>query len=474
MRLGPARTWGRIVLCAGALSGLATTHAFAHASDRGHVLLLPTGHYLVGGALAVLASFLVLAVVAPEPLYALARKRWHVAGGRAYGRVVVSTLSFFLFSTLVFAGWEGSRDPLSNPLPLFFWTLLWIGLVIAQGVFGNLWSWLNPWYGPWRIVTALAGKALARPLLRWPAKLAMWPAFAGFAAFAWFELAYSAPDDPARLASVVAVYWLLIFAAMLVFGYWRCVERGEFLSLFLSMIARLSVFETKGARLRLRVPAAGLIDAKPLPFSGIAFLLLALSSVTFDGLRHTFFWLGKIGINPLEFPGRSAVVAETTFGLAVAFLLLASAFWGSVLLGHRLAGRDTGAGAAAAALVWTIIPISFAYHVAHYFPALLIDGQYALVALSDPFGAGWDLFGLGHFHVRAGIISGAQNAWIIWNFQAGTIVLGHVLAVVAAHIVAWRLYGSGRTATISQLPLSALMIGYTVIGLWLLSTPTAL
>ncbi|RWF68827.1 MAG: hypothetical protein EOS26_26680, partial [Mesorhizobium sp.] len=42
---------------------LAPTPAFAHASDRGHVLLLPTGYYVAGGALAVAASFLVLALL---------------------------------------------------------------------------------------------------------------------------------------------------------------------------------------------------------------------------------------------------------------------------------------------------------------------------------------------------------------------------------------------------------------------------
>ena len=42
--------------------------AFAHASDRGHVLLLPTGHYIVGGALAVAASFFVLFFVRPATM----------------------------------------------------------------------------------------------------------------------------------------------------------------------------------------------------------------------------------------------------------------------------------------------------------------------------------------------------------------------------------------------------------------------
>ena len=50
-----------IMLCV----SLVPSAAFAHASDRGHVLLLPTGHYIIGGAAAVALSFLVL-VFAPQ------------------------------------------------------------------------------------------------------------------------------------------------------------------------------------------------------------------------------------------------------------------------------------------------------------------------------------------------------------------------------------------------------------------------
>ena len=63
-------------------------------------------------------------------------------------------ISFAGFAVLIAAGLFGSRDPLSNPLPLVIWTLLWVGLALLQGVFGDLWSWLNPWYGPWRLVLA--------------------------------------------------------------------------------------------------------------------------------------------------------------------------------------------------------------------------------------------------------------------------------------------------------------------------------
>ncbi|MBU2704273.1 hypothetical protein Ga0466249_005434, partial [Sporomusaceae bacterium BoRhaA] len=75
-------------------------------------------------------------------------------------------------------------------------------------------------------------------------------------------------------------------------------------------------------------------------------------------------------------------------------------------------------------------------------------------------------------HVSAGLVLGAGSAWVLWNLQAGAIVIGHVMAVLAAHAIAGRLHGTAAASALSQAPLAALMVGYTVFGLWLLSTPT--
>lgn len=45
--------------------------------------------------------------------------------------------------------------------------------------------------------------------------------------------------------------------------------------------------------------------------------------------------------------------------------------------------------------------------------------------------------------------------------------------MILAHLIAYRHFGSARLATVSQIPLAILMVGYTVFGLWLLSAPTA-
>ncbi|TIO99194.1 MAG: hypothetical protein E5X72_33495, partial [Mesorhizobium sp.] len=78
--------------------------------------------------------------------------------------------------------------------------------------------------------------------------------------------------------------------------------RGEFLTVFFSMVARFAPVERVEGRLKLCWPGAKLLTAEPLPLSGTAFLLLTLSSVSFDGLSKTFFWLGLFGVNPLEYP----------------------------------------------------------------------------------------------------------------------------------------------------------------------------
>ena len=72
--------------------------------------------------------------------------------------------------------------------------------------------------------------------------------------------------------------------------------------------------------------------------SGTLFLLFALASGSFDGLSRTFFWFGLNGLNPLEYPGRTALIGTNSVGLIAACAALAAVFLLSVLAGERLAG----------------------------------------------------------------------------------------------------------------------------------------
>ncbi|MBM3600213.1 MAG: hypothetical protein FJX35_18580 [Alphaproteobacteria bacterium] len=457
-----------------------TVPAWAHTSDRAFVMLLPTGYYNVGGTFAVLASFLVLALIPATQIRRLAMARVVLFELPVVPTTAISGASFAILVILVAAGWFGATDPLANPLPLTVWTLWWVGFTIAQAVFGHLWAALNPWLAPYRLLRRLFATPGKRPLA-YPDWLGHWPAVIGFAAFAWFELIDPAPDNAARLATVATLYTLATLAGMWLFGERDWLAQAECFSVFFGFVARLSPLqvgdveaEPSGRRMVvLRWPGAALVQIGALPVSATLFVLLTLATVSFDGLSKTFLWLSLGGINPLEFPGRSAMIERNTFGLIAGWVALAAVFALAVVLGAAHAGRGSEARSDLGAFALTILPISLGYHLAHYLTTLLVNGQYAVRSFNDPFALGWNLLGLSGRHPHVSFLADYHAVAAIWAAQAASVVLGHVLAILLAHMVAIERYGTTRGALISQLPLAVLMIVYTWFGLWLLATPTA-
>ena len=144
------------------------------------------------------------------------------------------------------------------------------------------------------------------------------------------------------------------------------------------------------AAISLGLPGAKLADASPLPPSGVAFLLLALSSVSFDGLSRTFFWLG---LERRQSARISRPHGDDGDQHARAWQRRSSRWprssFVAVAARRKADSRHGGRLAEAAGLyVWSIVPIALAYHFAHYLTVLLVNGQYAIVALSDPYRAG--------------------------------------------------------------------------------------
>jgi hypothetical protein len=466
-------------LALAAACSLSANPAAAHGAGRGFVLLLPTGYYLVAGTAAVAASFLLLAFVQPSLIGRVARARMPIAAVPAISPVPTSLAAFIVLCILLLSGLYGSRDPLANALPLTVWTLWWVAVTLLHAALGNLWAYINPWTGPYRLLSRVAGRYGAYRPLRYPAWLGYWPAFAFFLGFAWLELVYPAPDDPLTLAWAVAAYWLAAFVGIVVFGEQAWTRHAEPFSIIFRLVAGLSPLavqndptsQGRGRRMALAFPGALLLDRDPLPISGVLFVLLTLSSVSFDGLSKTFWWLALGDINPLEFPGRSAVVGRNSLGLLLAVAALGVCYVAAIWLGCRLGGRTDLRTPALGAFVYSIVPIAIAFHFSHYLPALLVDAQYAAIAASDPFATGLDLFGLGELHVTTSFLNTYAGVRAIWNVQTAAIVIGHVLAVAVAHVLALRHFGTHRAAVASEAPLAVLMVIYTVFGLWLLSTP---
>jgi hypothetical protein len=445
-----------------------TCAAEAHAGAAGFILLLPTELYILGGATAVLVSFVVLALFhrGGPPAPSIEGAAREVPRGIV---VAASLLVLAFLALLVAAGFSGSPDPIMNPLPTTLWTLWWAGFTLAVALLGDLWAIANPWIG-------LALLLPKRPLIVYPERLGFWPAILQFIGFAWFELIYPTPQDPSRLATAVALYWLINLLALILFGP-RWLQRGEAFSVFFAMVGRLSPRSWRLAtapRLAVttRLGAPGRRLRAPLSdVSGALFVLATLAAVSFDGLSRTFFWVGMLGENPLEFPGRSAVIGPNTLGLLLCIPALCALYALAIALGQRLSGSARSLRHLFCRFVLSIVPISIAYHIAHYFQSLIVDFPTAVLALNDPFARGWSL--LPNEGLQHGTTMGLGPDGVIAAYRAETaiIVAGHILATLAAHRIALAETGERRKAVLLGIPLAALMVFYTLFGLWLLSTP---
>jgi hypothetical protein len=205
---------------------------------------------------------------------------------------------------------------------------------------------------------------------------------------------------------------------------------------------------------------------------GVFFVLLTLSSVSFDGFSNTFFWLALGGINPLDFPGRTAVIGYNTFGLLASFAILATIFIATVSLGWVIASRAGDLRNLLGRLVLSLIPISIAFHFAHYLPDLLVKGQYVVLAFNDPLSAGWNLFGFADYQVTTSFLNTAGGSRAIYFVQTAAIVSGHIVGVAVAHLLLLGAGVHGRHLMLLETPLALLMVGYTAFGLWVLSSPS--
>jgi hypothetical protein len=446
--------------------------AQAHGTEGGLVLLLPTGYYLLGAGLAVAASFLLLAFVTAHETERVAAKRLPLFTVPDVPREITSAIGFFFLAFMVFAGIIGSRDPVVNPLPTMIWTVWWVCFTLLQAVVGPLWQHLNPWTA----ILALFGRNDRAGLLKLPESAGYRIAVLQFAVFAWFELIYVAPSDPLRLALAVITFWAFNLAGAFIFGEKDWMSRAEPFSIFFGLIGRLSPLHREPAgegrtQLVLTWPGMTLISATALPLTGVLFILLTLSTVSFDGLSRTFLWLGSIHVNPLEFPGRSDVEVAGTFGLTGMFIAMAALYLGAVALGCALVRRSDIRLLASGSLIYSLVPIALAFQAAHYLTSVLVDGQNALIALSDPYALGWNLFGTSGWHTTTSFLNTMSGVSLIFNTQTLVIALGHITGIVMAHLIALKIFETPRQAVISQIPLAVLMVFYTAFGLWLLATP---
>jgi len=384
-------------------------------------------------------------------------------------RIAVQVVSVDLFVLTLGTAALGTTNELENFAPTFVYVIFWLGVPLLSILVGNVWRALSPWraiadFAVW--VLELGGRT-ARPVIDSDGRWGRYPAACALFAFVALELADTRPAYPRTLAIAISLYSYWALAGMAVYGRDAWSERGEGFAVAFGLLARIAPLAVRDGRLVLRWPFTGLAGPDKTPGT-LLFIAVMLGSTSFDGFSRTTTWQNRIFDIRARLVDSSLRLVDLVTSLVNATGL--ALFVGAVALTYLVAMWVARAlGRAPRSLVpdflLPLVPIAAAYMVAHYFSLFMIQGQFVFSLASDPFGKGWDLLGTGDFVPNLTIVS--TNT--VWYVQVVALVVGHVAGLAIAHDRAVSLFEDRRAALRSQYPMLALMVLYTVGGLWVLS-----
>jgi hypothetical protein len=454
----------------------------AHALVARKDLAVPAWLFAWGASIVLIISFFALSVSWRTPRFE--KDRWRPLGAglsRALlgvpAQIGCGLIGVLLLGIAIYAGLRGTEAPDRNFALTFLYVTTWLGFPLFSVVLGNVFRPFNPWRAIGRAVgggfTVLAGQPPAH--LRYPEKLGRWPAAIGLIAVVWLEVIYGAGGGvavglaPHAAAVAALVYSGYTLAMMALFGTEQWCRTGEVFSVYFGMFSRLGCFGVKEGRLGVRRPFSAVTHWATVPGSA-AVVIASIATTSFDGaqegafkgaLESTFNRLVDNGVGLT-----SALRLTGTIFILLCFAGVALVY----LIGVR--GMASVPGAPPLKKLWagfshTLIPIAFAYLVAHYFSLFVFQEQAQFTyLLSDPLGTGTtDIFGT----ASSGIDFTLLSANAIWYVQVGSLVVGHVIGLTLAHDRATAYWGDYRQAARSQYWMLAVMVAFTCFGLYLLS-----
>ncbi len=453
------------VLAAALTAGaLVPAVASAHGLVQRQQLPIPQWLFAWAAAAVLVISFFALALLWQKPK--LEDDSWRaLPGGRVLAgtavQVVCGSIGVALLVVTILAGYVGSDTSQDNWAPTFLLNTVWVGLVFASILFGDVYRAFSPFRAIGRLLPSLN-----RP---YPERWGCWPAAALLLAFTWVELVSRwGESNPSMLVTAALGYTILTLAAQYVWGVETWTRNGEAFAVYYNLFARLSIFATRDGVLGIRRPLGGLPRLNPTPGT-VAFVTVMIGTVTFDGLSQGQIWqdVSTDVIDALDGLGIGALTATriaATFGLLIGVGLVAG-FYRLGIEGARSVGGGLSFKKLEYGFIHTLVPIAAVYVAAHYLTFLIFEGQAITYLASDPFGQGWNLFGT----VNSGIdynVFPQQSAWYV---QVAVVVIGHVAALMLAHDRALVLYRDTRLAVRSQYWMLGVMVGFTSLALWLLA-----
>jgi hypothetical protein len=457
-------------LCLSAL--VSPSVASAHGIVGKANLPIPVWLFSWTAAIVLVVSFVALSTLWRVPQLQRQHRRRLLALPRALNWLA-GLVGLGLFAVVLYSGFDGTQEaPLSNFSVTFIYVIFWVGLPVMSLLLGDVFVAFNPWRTAARLLrwllTLLRGGR--RPAtLSYPGWLGMWPAVGVIVGFAWLELVYLDRDHPATLAALSVGYFIVMLAGMTAFGVEEWGGQADGFGVYFNLISRLSalVADERGV-VWLRRPLSGATDLE-IGRGTVALICTLIGTTTFDGFSNGGIWRTNEPtvqgwFSGLGFSANPSQELAYSLGLIFCILLIVAVYRAGIRGVQGVSDRY-GRAELTASFAHTLLPISFAYVLAHYFSFLIWQSQAMGSLISDPLGNGANIFGTANATINYGIISYAA----IWYVQVAALIAGHVGGLVLAHDRALTIYRSPQEAIRSQYWMLAVMVAFTSFGLWLLS-----
>ena len=461
--------------------------------------------------------------IAQLPLIGL---RLHRVVSKPYVLLALRILSTAVFLLVIYAGLFGTPAPQRNLATMLTWTVWWSGVVISVFFVGSAWCAICPWdaLATWLVRRRWwrRGDEHASMNLRVPKLFRnIWPALAMFVFLTWLELGVGVTTSPyatallALLMVVLATISLAVYERKAFCRYFCAVGRTLGAYSAMSPIALRPVNTQVCANCKTLDCYHGNAEVEPCPTHLVigritqntyctscgacvmscpqqnvdwqlrhvgeeivhasrphwdeAWFILGLVALTlFHGFTMMPYWEGWIRKLAYHIGDSGQLLASFSIGMLVAVALPVILYSCCVWLIHALTHKQEEFRRIFSTLAFSLLPLAFAYHVAHNLTHLVRESAGFLSVAAHPLG--WDILPQIICGGKAVSLHPFLTNETVFALQAMLILFGFWLALRIAQQRSKTICKPGQ-AKRAFLPLLILICVISTANLWLLMQP---
>lgn len=391
-------------------------------------------------------------------------------------------LSVALFLLVIAAGLYGTPIPERNLAPVLTWTLWWTLLIFSILFFGSGWCAVCPWdaLATWMVRWRLwrRGSERGSRNIRLPVTLRnIWAATILLIGLSWLELGLGVTLDPYATASMALLILLLAVAFQAVFerkafcryvcpvgrtiGFYALLVPAELkpreqavcdgcktldcyrgtddiapcpTSLVMGRMSQSSYCVSCGNcvqscpndNIEWGSRRLAVLDRYQLQPSEACFMLSLLAMTSLHGMSMTARWDGWVSDMARMIGDSGMLLATFSLGLAASIVLPLFLYCIAVFLMRSLQPA-LAFGQVFSGMAFVVLPLAFAYHLAHNLVHLLREVASISDVAANPFGQGALPLSMMEKHMRMSSLPIPE--WLLFAVQAGLMMFGFWMAL---------------------------------------------